>query len=934
MKLNMLATAAIVLASAAATLSGCSNNRPDQWPAATPDSKPCARWWWMGSAVDSAGLKSLISQYADGGLGGLEICPIYGVKGNENADIDFLSPRWMDMYAFAVDEARKHGIRVDLTCGTGWPFGGPNITNDLAAACLRFESTVFDAPVDGSELVWNVQLSNAKARDRQVAKFLNVFAYSQDGRFEDLTDKVANDTLRWNAPAGSWTLYSLWHGRTRQAVKRSAPGGVGLVMDYFSHDAVSHYLGRFDSAFAQANLKFPQQMFSDSYEVYGADFTDVMFDAFEKMHGYSVKRYIPELLRRDLDSDTARRVKADYAETVDSLLVNNFMVTWTSWLRSHNSSSREQAHGSVANILDMYALSDVPECETYGRAKVQIRDLVVPDTFARKNESDKSIMKFASSAAHTQGKKFTSAESLTWASEHFRMTPAICKPELDALFLAGINRIYYHGVAYSPDSVAWPGYKFYASVDYSPTNVFWGELKQLNQYVQRSLTFLQAGKPDADVLVYFPLMDIWYNQNERCPSFSIEHLQVYAADYLRLINDLEAAGLQTDYISDRQILRCKSSAGLIQTAPGVSYKTILVPGARFMHPEVLAQLQSLAKNGATVIFSDCYPSDAPGLASNSEKSEMQRLVSALPEFQSKNVAHQFGNGKIVTSADPTMAILLNVDGVVCESMTQSNGLRYIRRRNNDGYTYFIANLDLKDVDASDVELAVDYADAVFYAPMTGKIGRVGSTSDRKIRVQLESGETVFVRTYDHSVDVPDWTYRPSSASQQKLVISNGWSLHFSESVPAIDPSKSWNIDSLTWWTNLPDDVCRQNSGVAVYEAKFSLPKDVHNAVLRLANVKETVSIVINGQELRSLWSFPYVLDIDDNVLREGENSILLSVRGMAANRIAQMDRDGIVWRRFKDTNLLDVKGKVRDYAWWPVEPMGLRGPVELFYDAN
>ena len=59
---------------------------------------------------------------------------------------------------------------------------------------------------------------------------------------------------------------------------------------------------------------------------------------------------------------------------------------------------RNQAHGSPANILDLYAVSDVPEIEG--------RDLV--------------SIKAAPSVAHTEGKKLSSSESATWLNEHFQ----------------------------------------------------------------------------------------------------------------------------------------------------------------------------------------------------------------------------------------------------------------------------------------------------------------------------------------------------------------------------------------------------------------------------------------------------------------------------------------------------------------------------------
>ncbi len=910
----------LTLAAAATLLSACSQQY-DQWPDGGNDAKPCARWWWMGSAVDSTNLHNLIAKYADSGLGGLELCPIYGVQGNDSNDIPFLSPEWMAVYNYAREEAASHGMTLDMTCGTGWPFGGPNVTPEYSAARLDVSQTTYAS--DGAkELVWDTQLSNPK--HRREAKLIGVYAYNTNNERVDITTYVNNDTLTWTAPAGDWNIYALWHGHTFQMVKRAAPGGEGFVMDYFSPKAVNHYLARFDTAFAKAGIPWPKMMFSDSYEVYGADYTADMFAAFEKQHGYDVLDYLPQLLTPEA-TDTARRVKADYCETVDSLLRCSFMQTWTEWLHSHGSTAREQAHGSVGNLLDLYALSETPECETYGRAKVKVRDLVVPDTFQRKNESDKAIMKFASSAAHTMGKPYTSAEALTWATEHFRMTPALCKPELDALFLAGINRIFYHGAAYSPEQDAWPGWKFYASVDYSPTNVFWPELKHLNKYVERCLTFLQAGQPDADVLVYLPMYDIWYNQNTKYLPLSIERLQIVAADFMKVIDEVETLGYQTDYISDRQILELSTKNNKLITAGGAAYKTIVVPNARFMHAKVLEKLVSLAESGATVIFAGDYPSSVPGLSNDGERAALKAALDRLPK--QANGLFGVGNGCVGFSTDVASALKLYAEELTVENMTVRNGLRYIRRSNKDGYTYFIANLDTADIDAKSVSLAVDFADAVFYNPLDGKIGRAQVNADNTIRIQLESGQTTILRTYNKKVEVPEWSYVPVD-EVQRVQLANGWTMRFVESTPEVDLSNTYNIDTLVYWNTLPDSAFSRNSATAVYTNKFTIPAEAKSVMLRLKNVKEVAEVAINGKPAISLWSMPFVADITNYVVA-GDNTIEIKVKGSAANLIAQMDRDGVKWRKYKDTNLLDVKGKRRDYAWWPIEDMGLQGPVTL-----
>jgi len=111
---------------------------PLAWPQPTMQSRPWTRWWWLGSAVDERTLTSLLEQYRDAGIGGVEICPIYGAKGYEDRYIDFLSPKWMGMLAHTTREGKRLGIGVDLTDGTGWPFGGPNVSPAEASMKVEF----------------------------------------------------------------------------------------------------------------------------------------------------------------------------------------------------------------------------------------------------------------------------------------------------------------------------------------------------------------------------------------------------------------------------------------------------------------------------------------------------------------------------------------------------------------------------------------------------------------------------------------------------------------------------------------------------------------------------------------------------------------------------------------------------------------------------
>ncbi|HET9475584.1 MAG TPA: glycosyl hydrolase, partial [Steroidobacteraceae bacterium] len=105
-----------------------------------PDTRPWTRWWWPASAVDRAEITRQLEALNAAGIGGVEITPIYGARGYESRAIEFLSPRWIEMLQHTVREARRLGLGVDMATGTGWPFGGPEVSVAQASSTALLES--------------------------------------------------------------------------------------------------------------------------------------------------------------------------------------------------------------------------------------------------------------------------------------------------------------------------------------------------------------------------------------------------------------------------------------------------------------------------------------------------------------------------------------------------------------------------------------------------------------------------------------------------------------------------------------------------------------------------------------------------------------------------------------------------------------------------
>jgi hypothetical protein len=180
--------------------------------------RPWSCWWWLGSAVDKDNLTRELTRYGDAGWGGVHVIPIYGAKGWEEKFIENLSPRWMEMLEHTVTEAQRLGLGVDMTTGTGWRFGGPNVSE--ADACAQAVVKTFEVAAGGHL---------GEKFDRHGTQALVAFA--ADGKCVELTDKIATDgSVNWTAEHGSWRVYAVSQKPTSK-VKRAAPGGEGRWLE-------------------------------------------------------------------------------------------------------------------------------------------------------------------------------------------------------------------------------------------------------------------------------------------------------------------------------------------------------------------------------------------------------------------------------------------------------------------------------------------------------------------------------------------------------------------------------------------------------------------------------------------------------------------------------------------------------------------------------
>ncbi len=881
----------------------------DYWPIIEKEAKPWTRWWWMGSAVNVEDISLQLNEFAEKGIGGVEITPIYGVKGEEENYIDFLSPKWMKMLSSTIDMANQLDMGVDMNTGTGWPFGGPYITNQYAAKKLKIHSLgdiakksieVFIEQLDKDEEL--LVLTGVK----QSGERINLL--KQDRQLSYKGDKLRE-------------VYAATQLNTNQKVKRAAPGGEGLVFDHFSEDATHHYLSRFDAAFKNHELGI-RCFFNDSYEVFGANSTSNLFSAFYRLKGYNLTLYLKELSGEG-DPEIAARIKSDYREVLGLMLLENFTNSWTKWTHKKGAASRNQAHGSPANLIDLYSAVDIPEVETFHATSFPFLQNYIDTSDAKNTESNKLFKKMASSAAHLKGGKLVSSEIFTWLNEHFKTPLYQCKPELDELFTKGVNHVFFHGSTYSPKKANWPGWLFYASAHFEPNNPQWEHIGEMNSYIARCQSILQQGQHNNDFLVYWPIWDFLHNAEGLEKKLTLHNSEEWL--HLPKIEQLLENAYDFDFITDRIIQQAEVENEQILTYGKVPYKTLVIPPCKRMPLSTFQKLLDFADKGATVIFNN-LPESVSGYSNWKEnEQQMQKLIRTLDfEMVGDLELAKYGKGVICLGED--MEECLHYAGVEPELLADSN-IKYISRVTEKGTYYFVANHEKKDFEEW-LPFKHSAENAIILNPINGKSGLAETrilNNKKQVRIQLKAGASMFVLMTNNDVsDLSNWKY---IHEEKHIQLKGPWRLEFLNGGPVLPGMQT--LDKLSYWSSINNKDCQNFSGLAKYTTHFSLNKKADSDyLLRFEEVQASVKVIVNGQDAGIIWSFPFELKIGAHLI-DGENTIELEVASLAANRIRYLDQAHVNWKRFHNINFVNLDYKKFDASDWNLTPSGLNGNVEI-----
>jgi hypothetical protein len=285
------------------------------------------------------------------GIGGVIIMDVVERFAPPPGPADFMNPEWQELFCFAVAEAHRLGLEINLTNGPGWcGSSGPWITPELSMQMLVVTNVAVTGPSRFTAVLPRPATGNVRAHDgfNSTVKYedyyrdIAVLAYPATTNAFLPPEAVLNLTtnldrtgsLNWEVPAGAWIIARIGHTTTGSSTRPPVKGGNGLECDKLSRAAMdihfTNLLGKLITEIGPLAGRTLVATHIDSWEVGAQNWTAQLREEFLKRRGYDPLPYLPDVIRAHDGvtigaPDIARRFRWDYDQTIAELLAKNYV---------------------------------------------------------------------------------------------------------------------------------------------------------------------------------------------------------------------------------------------------------------------------------------------------------------------------------------------------------------------------------------------------------------------------------------------------------------------------------------------------------------------------------------------------------------------------------------------------------------------------------
>lgn len=932
------------------TLEKCFDNPPHE-------SFPGVYWYFMDGNISKEGMTKDLESMKKAGLEHLIYLEVN--VGIPRGNVNFLSDEWVGLFKHAVHEAERLGIDITLGVGPGWTgsggpwvqpnqsmqhlvsssievnggqrvkihldtplprkpyFGEHTLTPDLKKQWLEFyeDVAVIAFPsVDGKGIIQDIDEKSLVYRApyssaRNVKQFLPMFAdypkldtssvVSSD-KIIDLTAYMDHEgMLEWQAPEGKWTIVRFGR-RNNGAVTRPAPlPGLGFEVDKFDTLALRSHLDAFTGKLfhelglsqKKGNKGGLKMLHMDSWEMGAQNWSENFRKEFLKRRGYDPFPFYPVYAGFIVDGcETSERFLWDLRKTSQELILENHAGYLKDYAHKYKLGlSIEPYDMNPSADLELGAVADVPMCEFWSAE------------FGY-NTSFSAVE--GTSLAHLKGQNIVPAEAFTAQGDRYAQYPGRMKNQTDWAFAAGINRLMFHTFQHQPlDDNLRPGMTMGPyGVHWDRNQTWWPMVKEYHMYVARCQAMLQMGRTVADILYLCP---------EGAPHVFRAPASAFEGDLPQM---QDKKGHNFDACPPSMLYQAVVNGHRIIFPSGASYSLLVLPDFETMTPELLRKIKDLLSEGAIVV--GFPPKKSPSLENYPYcDKEITQLVQdiwggyTLPEQQ---VMKKVGKGKIIWGKpikdkidnlyphyDLTSSVLSDMG--VGDDFCSDASLRYTHRVMEDCDIYFVSNRS--NIPAvADCYFRVEGKMPELWHPLTGNkrdLPEYNVVDGRtKIKLRFDGYESYFIVFRKKGKN----TGKGINFREKEIVkvLNAPWRVSFDSQWGGISKT---TFTQLIDWSSALDPRIKYYSGNTFYEQTFEWNSSVDNKLyLDLGDVRHFAKVWLNGKELKTLWTSPWVVDISKDI-KKGVNQLKIEVVNLWVNRLigdAFLPDDGIVSGKWPD----------------------------------
>ncbi len=976
-----------------------------------PDSaRPGVYWYFMDGNISREEMTKDLESMKKAGIGYALFLEVN--VGVPRGRVDFLSKEWQELFAHAVNEAERLGIRIILGSGPGWAgSGGPWVAPEQSMTHLVASDTTVKGPGkfssslsvpkpvkpyfgEGSLTPQLRELRNKWYKDVCVLAFPVPSGTRRIGMIGEkalyyrppytsvknvlpffLPDQTANESkasaidptqiidltvkmdstglLNWDIPAGKWTIMR-FAMRNNGAVTRPAPvPGLGFEADKFDTAAFdSHYDSYIGKLIRNTHRRKTRNgggwtmIHIDSWEMGAQNWSPNFRQEFIRRRGYDPLPYLPVYTGRMVGSqEISDRFLWDLRQTSSELIVENHAQRFRELGRREGFRlSIEPYDMNPASDFDLGSVADIPMCEFWS------------DGYGF-NSSFSCIE--STSIGHIAGSPVIAAESFTADSnEAWKKYPGDMKNQGDWAFCMGINRLIYHTFVHKAlgDSLK-PGMTMGPyGVHWDRGQTWWPMAGDYHKYISRCQFMLSEGMAVADILYITP---------QGAPQVFLPPRS--ALDGTEVMPDKK--GYSFDGCSPVYLMKhAKVRDNMISFPGGASYRIMVLPDFRTYTPEFLAKLDTLVREGATVIGNppDRSPSlsDYPGC--DDKVRSIAEKIWGTTEIKQEMTARQHGKGKIISGREVYLwnpagkekpdssdlypdysvtAAILKEEG--CRPDFISGGkIRYAHRSLADAEIYFISNRTDSIVQDTCIFRNGTNSGELWDA-VTGELYSLRTITSlggmTAVPVLLEPYQSYFIVFNKPERTDIDKTLKLNTFTVEKTIrtLEGPWTVTFDTAIGG--PAKSI-FPSLADWTKQPEEGIKYYSGIASYSKTFDLPEYTGlqscELFLDLGSVKNLARVTLNGRDLGVLWTPPWQVRITGFIKRRS-NHLRIDVANLWINRLIGDETkpfDGIVNGKWPEWLVNKVPRTSGRYTFTthhyykkgdPLSESGLLGPVTI-----